>query len=82
MIKVTMSKITRARQTIREISEKISDPFYAPFVEEYSVHLKCLNQLLTEFQLVQNLSPSEDIESSVMVFNRLKELKTVFCSAR
>lgn len=78
MITVTMSKVTRVHQTIREISEKISDPFYAPFVEEYRIHLNCLNQLLTEFKIVPKMSSSEGIESSEKVFNRMNELKAQF----
>lgn len=79
MIKVTMSKVTRVHQTIREISEKISDPFYAPFVEEYSIHLKCLNQLLTEFKIVPKMSSSEGIESSNQIYIRMQELKAQHC---
>jgi hypothetical protein len=77
MIKVTLDIFVRTQNAAVETSEKISKFPHASFVEDYKLHLKCLNKLLTELEIVPKLTLSESLDSSNQIYIRMQELKTI-----
>ena len=77
MIRVTVDKFVRTQNAAIEIANKIVQFPHASFVEDYKLHMKCLQKLLTELEVVPKLTSSESLESSEMIFNRIQELKTI-----
>lgn len=78
MIEVTQDKFVRTQNVAIETANQIARFPYASYVEDYKLHLKCLNKLLTELVVVPKMASTEGIESSEKIFNRMNEFSIQF----